>query len=110
MRRGLHKMPAMIDKLSDPIVLFALVLAFILGFMLRGSGRSALSPSPMTKEEVAEAVGRVTVSRWIEIDAEIDARRKIAAIKLLRQSTGLGLKESKEAIEARMVSRGMTRH
>jgi hypothetical protein len=99
-------MPVMIDNLSDPAVLFALMLAFVLGFMVWGSGRSALSPTPMTKQEVAEAVGPVTISRWIEIDA----RRKIAAIKRLRQATGLDLKESKEGIEARMASRGMTRH
>lgn len=103
-------MPAMIDTLSDPAVLFALVLAFVLGFMIRGSGRRTLLQDQMTKEEVAEAVGRVTVSHWMDIDAEIDARRKIAAIKLLRETTGLGLKDSKEAIEARMASRGMTRH
>jgi hypothetical protein len=100
----------MIDKLSDPTVLFALILAFFLGFMFRGSGRGSLSPTPMTTDEVAEAVGRVPLSRWMEIDAEIDSKRKLAAIKRLRQTTGLGLKDSKEAVEARMASRGMTRH
>lgn len=110
MRRAPDNMRAMIDTLSNPTVLFAIALAFFLGFMFRGSGRSSLSPTPMSKEEVAAAVERVTVSRWMEIDAEIDAKRKLAAIKLLRQSTGLGLKDSKEAVEARMASRGMTRH
>lgn len=102
-------MPAMIEKLSDPTVLFAIAIAFYLGFTVRGWGRSSLSPTPPTQEDVAEALERVTVSRWMEIDAEIDARRKIAAIKLLRTATGLGLKDSKEAIEARMAERGMGR-
>ncbi|KCZ92839.1 hypothetical protein [Hyphomonas johnsonii] len=100
----------MMEKLSDPTVLFALALAFALGFMFRGSGRNSLSPTPPTDAEIAEAVKRVTASKWIEIDAEIDARRKIAAIRLLREATGLGLKVSKDAIEARMAARGMTRH
>ena len=100
----------MIDKLSDPVILFALILAFVLGFMARGNGRSSLSPAPMNREAIAAALKRVTVSRWMEIDAEIDARRKLAAIKLLREATGLGLKDSKEAVEARMTERRMTRH
>ncbi|WP_335612757.1 ribosomal protein L7/L12 [Hyphomonas oceanitis] len=101
---------AMIDKLSDPVILFALVLAFVLGFLVRGNGRSSLSPAPMNQEEIDAAMKRVTVSRWMDIDAEIAAGRKLAAIKMLRESTGLGLKNSKEAVEARMASRGMTRH
>ncbi|MEH6808670.1 MAG: ribosomal protein L7/L12 [Hyphomonas oceanitis] len=100
----------MIDKLSDPVILFALVLAFVLGFLVRGNGRSSLSPAPMNQEEIDAAMKRVTVSRWMDIDAEIAAGRKLAAIKMLRESTGLGLKNSKEAVEARMASRGMTRH
>lgn len=99
----------MIDKLSDPAVLFALAIAFYLGFTVRGWGRNSMSPPPMTQEDVAGALESVTVSRWMEIDAEIDARRKVAAIKLLRTATGLGLKVSKEAIEARMAERGMGR-
>ena len=100
----------MIDKLSDPVILFALVFAFVLGFLVRGNGRGTVSPAPMSREEVDTAVKQVTISRWMDIDAEIAAGRKLAAIKLLRDATGLGLKNSKEAIEARMAARGMTRH
>ncbi|MCB9963137.1 MAG: ribosomal protein L7/L12 [Hyphomonas sp.] len=46
----------------------------------------------------------------MEIDAELDARKKIQAIKLLREVTGLGLKDSKEAIEARQRQRDMRHH
>lgn len=37
--------------------------------------------------------------RLNELEAAIFAGRKIAAIKLYRELTGLGLKESKEAVE-----------
>jgi ribosomal protein L7/L12 len=50
------------------------------------------------------------MSKWLEIDAELDARKKIRAIKLLRQATGLGLKDSKEAIEARERKRDLRLH
>lgn len=36
----------------------------------------------------------------IEVIEAIKSRRKLEAIKLLRNETGLGLKEAKEAIEA----------
>jgi hypothetical protein len=101
---------AMIDKLSDPVILFALVLAFVLGFMMRGSGRGSLSPAPMNRDEIDAAFKRVTISRWMDIDAEIAAGRKLAAIKLLREATGLGLKDSKEAIEARERKRDLRLH
>lgn len=100
----------MIDKLSDPVILFALVLAFVLGFMMRGSSRGSLSTTPMNRDEIDAALKRVTISRWMDIDAEIAAGRKLAAIKLLREATGLGLKDSKEAVEARMAERRMTQH
>jgi large subunit ribosomal protein L7/L12 len=34
------------------------------------------------------------------VEAELAAGRKIEAIKLLREATGLGLKDAKEAVEA----------
>src|SRR4051794_10775374 len=36
---------------------------------------------------------------WHEIDAELRASRKIHAIKLLRERTGLGLREAKDAVD-----------
>ena len=100
-------MDALIDKLSDAEVLIALAVAFFLGFMFRGNGRNSLSPTPPTQEEIDAKLKEVTRSKWIEIDLEIDQRQKLKAIKLLREATGLGLKDSKEAIEARMAKRGM---
>lgn len=103
-------MDAFIEKLSDPDILIALGVAFFLGFMFRGGGKSSLSPTPPSQAEIDATLKRVTASRWMEIDAEIDGRKKLKAIKLLREATGLGLKDSKEAIEARMKQRGMGRH
>ena len=64
----------------------------------------------MTPEQIDDALKTVTLSKWMEIDAELDARKKIQAIKLLRQATGLGLKDSKDAIEARQQKRVQRYH
>ena len=39
-------------------------------------------------------------SAWQQIQAELNLDHKIQAIKVLRQETGLGLKESKDLIDA----------
>jgi ribosomal protein L7/L12 len=87
-------------------------VVFLIGRATAGgkNRENSLSPIPPTPEEVDAALERVTMSKWLEIDAELDARKKIRAIKLLRQATGLGLKDSKEAIEARERKRDLRLH
>ncbi|MEZ5953034.1 MAG: ribosomal protein L7/L12 [Hyphomonas sp.] len=100
-----------LDKILHPEVLWTVFGAFVLGQIMSGgrrrSGGNSLSPTPPSPEEVKAALKKVTLSKWMEIDAELDARKKIRAIKLLREATGLGLKDSKEAVEARLRNRGM---
>jgi ribosomal protein L7/L12 len=96
-----------LDTILEPEFLVTLLAAFLLGrFTASGKKQNSLSPTPPTSEEISAALKRVTLSRWMEIDAELDARKKIKAIKLLRETTGLGLKDSKEAVEARQRQRG----
>ena len=83
-------MNALAQALSQPATLLVAALAFALGFLVRGIGLNSFSPPLMTEAE---------------IDRATDDRKKILAIKLLREQTGLGLKASKEAVEARMQSR-----
>ncbi|MCA8890725.1 MAG: ribosomal protein L7/L12 [Hyphomonas sp.] len=92
-----------LDKILQPEVLFTLFVVFLLSRATAGGRKkeNSLSPAPPTPAEVEAALKRVTMSKWLEIDAELDARKKIRAIKLLRDATGLGLKDSKEAIEER---------
>jgi hypothetical protein len=105
-------MEAYFDKILQPEVLFTLFVVFLIGRATAGgkNRENSLSPIPPTPEEVDAALERVTMSKWLEIDAELDARKKIRAIKLLRQATGLGLKDSKEAIEARERKRDLRLH
>jgi ribosomal protein L7/L12 len=100
------------DKIFQPEVLFTLFAAFVLGQITAGGRkkRNSLSPTPPTPAEIDAALARVTMSKWLEIDAELDARKKIRAIKLLRDATGLGLKASKEAIEERERKRDLRLH
>lgn len=98
-------MNALAQALSQPATLILVALAFGLGFLVRGIGVNAKSPPILTQAQVEDALSRVTKARWAEIDRAIDDRKKLLAIKLLREQTGLGLKACKEAIEARMQSR-----
>lgn len=53
------------------------------------------------EEEIETALREVTKSKWEEIDRLLSDRKKIEAIKVLREATGLGLKLSKMAAERR---------
>ena len=101
-----------LDKILQPEVLFTLFVVFLFGRATAGGRKkeNSLSPTPPTPAEVDAALKRVTMSKWLEIDAELDARKKIRAIKLLRQATGLGLKDSKHAIEERERKRDLRLH
>lgn len=100
-----NPLDALLHALMQPATLFLVAIAFFLGFLVRGIGINSLSPPILTEAQVDEALSKVSKSRWAEIDRAIDDRKKLLAIKLLREQTGLGLKASKEAIEARMQSR-----
>lgn len=98
-------MDAFIAKITEPEVLGALGIAFFLGFMMRGGGRSPQPTDLSSPGDIQAKLQRVTAQQWAEIDAEIAARRKISAIRILRQYAGLGLKDAKEAVEARQRQR-----
>ena len=100
-----NPLDALLHALMQPATLFLVAIAFFLGFLVRGIGINSLSPPILTEAQIDEALSKVSKSRWAEIDGAIDDRKKLLAIKLLREQTGLGLKASKEAIEARMQSR-----
>lgn len=97
------------------VVIAALGLGFALG---RLSGRSAersdrlmglpqqMAPSPSrtahlsaAPHSAARAAADPMVGAIEAVQAEIAAGNKIEAIKLLREATGLGLKEAKDAVE-----------
>ena len=99
-----------LETILEPEFLVTLLAAFLLGRFTAGrKNRDSLSPTPPPPEEIEAALKKVTLSKWIEIDAELDARKKIKAIRLLREATGLGLKDAKDAIEAHQRKRGLHR-
>jgi ribosomal protein L7/L12 len=101
-----------LDKLLQPEVLFTLFVVFLFGRATASGKKKAnsLSPPLMSQAQIDAALKRVTMSKWLEIDAELDARKKIRAIKLLREAAGLGLKDAKDAIDARMRQRDLRLH
>jgi ribosomal protein L7/L12 len=93
---------ALVAKISDPEVLAVLVLAFVLGFMVRGAGRGSAA---MTPEEVQARLAGMSAAQWADLDTEIEAGRTIGAIRLLRKASGIGLKDARLAVEKRVRQR-----
>lgn len=55
-------------------------------------------------ERAADAFASLSPSVQTDVDRLLAAGKKIEAIKLIREQTGMGLKESKEAAEQRLLS------
>ena len=114
-------------------IIGAVVVAVVIGlvlFMGRGGGRkvgfgSAPAPRSERRSEARVAPAAAPVSNMrppatrkaptdgaipAEIVDEVDAlladRRKIEAIKVVREATGMGLKDAKEAVERHARGRG----
>ena len=86
--------------------------AFLLGLFVASRRRrhrdgqmivqqSPLVPDPVPATPSAQRVapGSVNLQLGRDLERLISAGRKIEAIKLVRERTGLGLKESKDAVE-----------
>ncbi|MEZ5285813.1 MAG: ribosomal protein L7/L12 [Vicinamibacterales bacterium] len=94
-----------------------LVIGFLVGLVVRGGGSARPSGPPATATLGAAFGGsRITVtvdgvSRELsasQTQAVLDAlgrNRKIEAIKALREGTGIGLKDAKDAVESLQATR-----
>lgn len=76
------------------VVLAALALGFALG---RASGRSAAARDALAGAPQSPA--KPSPELVAQVQAELAAGNFIAAIKLMREGTGMGLKDAKEAVE-----------
>jgi len=86
-------------------------LVFLVGFIfgrrtgggrdLSGPPKTRSSPPAHHRRRTSHAPPQANLDPELraEIEAMLGSGKKIEAIKLLREATGMGLKESKEAIE-----------
>ncbi|MFC4762782.1 hypothetical protein [Dyella koreensis] len=75
------------------------ILTFVIGFQLaRMIYRRTDTPTIAPRRDISDN----------EIDAALRARQTIEAIKLYRQRTGCGLKESRAAIQTRVAQLDIT--
>ncbi|MGB3626818.1 MAG: ribosomal protein L7/L12 [Henriciella sp.] len=97
-----------LSTIFDPAVLITIVtvavIAFLLGAIASGSG----TPTESEKADISTAMASLSPSQKMQVDAAIDARKKIEAIRIVRGATGLGLKHAKMGVEARMRERDLT--
>lgn len=91
----------------SPIQLWLLMAVIAYAAFLFGRATKPVSPQEKERrrlvedEEIETALRDVTASKWEEIDRLLSDRKKIEAIKVLREATGLELKLSKMAVERR---------
>lgn len=85
-----------------PVLIAAAAIALVLLFLLRGGWRRQERDSLM---DLSAAAPRSTAKAVppLELEAQVRAMlangEKIEAIKLVREATGLGLKEAKDYVE-----------
>ena len=80
-------------------------IAFMFGRASAGRGGDPLARKVAEEQEIAGAVSELSSSTWEEVDRLMRDNKKIEAIKVLREATGLGLKLSKQAVEQRAAGR-----
>jgi ribosomal protein L7/L12 len=86
------------DAIGGIVVLAALALGFALG---RASGRNAVRRDALSgvPGPLPPPPGRPSPELVARVQAELAAGNLIAAIKLMREGGGMGLKDAKEAVE-----------
>ena len=101
-------MDAYFETIAQTPVLITLAAVALVAYWF---GKASGGPAPDRAQEqadIARATRSLTANQKMQIDAAIDARRKIEAIRIMRGATGLGLKQSKEAVDARIRERDVT--
>lgn len=83
--------------MSLPILAISAGAIFLLGWL---AGRSSSGGSDLRRPPVARTMSELGPSVRAEIEVAIAQGYKMEAIKLLREATGMGLKEARDAIEA----------
>jgi ribosomal protein L7/L12 len=77
-------------------------ISFMIGrATARRGGGSSEARGMADQQEIASATANLPPSVWADIDRLLAEKKKIEAIKLLREASGLGLKLSKDAVEQR---------
>ncbi|MCJ2188086.1 hypothetical protein [Novosphingobium beihaiensis] len=84
-------------SVSWPLILLATAAVFVLGWI---AGRSTVAARSLSGSPAGRSFADVGPALRSEIECAVAAGRKIEAIKLLHAATGMGLKASKDAVEA----------
>ena len=76
-------------------------VAFMIGRFTAGRGGDPLARKLADEQEIAAATATLSPSVWADVDRLLSEKKKIEAIKVLREASGLGLKLAKDAVEQR---------
>lgn len=101
-------MDAYFAAILDPPVLVTILVVALLAFFLGGAASGSGLPTEAEKADISTAMASLTAQQRMQVDAAIDANKKIEAIRIVRGATGLGLKQAKLAVDARIRERDLT--
>ncbi|MCW1431523.1 ribosomal protein L7/L12 [Novosphingobium sp. JCM 18896] len=100
-------MTVTIDSTAIAVLLAAAAFVFWLGRLSAGRARDLSAPpaglgtaTPARPVATARAPSDLAPDKLAEIRGELARGNKINAIKLMREATGLGLAEAKQAVES----------
>lgn len=93
--------------LQTPVLVTLLALALLSYWIGQASAGGGVSEE-QDRAEIATATAKLTSQQKMQIDAAVDAGKKVRAVHLYRDATGLGLKQSKQAVDARTRERHLT--
>lgn len=92
-----------LDQNQIFLLLGALIVGFILGRKSKsgGGGETSVERAMREQRRSEELLSELSPDALMQVDELMRARKKIEAIKFLREKTGCGLKEGKDAVETR---------
>jgi ribosomal protein L7/L12 len=80
-------------------------ISFMIGRSTARRGGDPATRKLAEEQEIAAATANLSPSIWADVDRLLSEKKKIEAIKVLREASGLGLKQAKDAVEQRAAIR-----
>lgn len=101
-------MDAYLASLNNTDVLVTLIVVAFIAYLIGKANGGPDRDGMQGEANRAQAVAGLTPQQKMDIDAAIDSNKKIEAIRIMRAATGMGLKQSKLAVDARIRERDLT--
>lgn len=89
------------------VIAIVAVAAFILGRNSASGGEDKAEREMRARQDAENAWTQLSPDVQAQVEAHIQAGKTIEAIRLVREATGMGLKQAKQIVDARKAAMGM---